>query len=148
MLSCPTFLRVALSGWRCFDGRKDRVPPPLTSVCPGVACLGSGPAIQQLAVRGQRDPAISLMTSKSQEKFYQVWVAKPSFLTQTFQGQRPWYSKKDGEDLYKVVLLLEAANIRGGYWVPGPGLWVGPENNPTWYSPKGLWEEGTGPGEP
>ena len=40
MLFCPTFLRVALSGWRCFDGRKDRVPPPLTSVCPEVGLPG------------------------------------------------------------------------------------------------------------
>lgn len=43
--------------------------------------------------------------------------------------------KEGWGDPYRLVLILEAANIWGSYWVPGPGLWVGPEKNPTWYSP-------------
>lgn len=44
--------------------------------------------------------------------------------------------KEGWGDPYKLVLILEAANIWGNYRVPGPGLWAGTERNPTWYSPR------------
>ena len=62
---CPLPLlleRVMLHGWRCSDRQRDHIAPPLTYIWPeGWSCkvLGSRPAIQRLASRGQRDPTIT-----------------------------------------------------------------------------------------
>ena len=68
--SLPLFLkRVMLHGWRCPDRQRDHIAPPVTSICSeGWSCrvLGSKPAIQWPAIRGQRDPTVTkdLMVSR------------------------------------------------------------------------------------
>ena len=62
---CPLPLlleRVMLHGWRCSYRQRDHFASPLTSIWPeGWSCkvLGSRPAIQRLAIRGQRDPTMT-----------------------------------------------------------------------------------------